>query len=324
MRGMIHATRERMWSQTCTQTSATSSSPDTSFSFPPPLIWPISEVLTTDVSVGPWGLMLPELSWPRRATQRAGTMEQLPALSPVLCILLLVPIWAADGAEIPAGCRRPIPNISGSAQSTDGLNISQEPRSLNTTVGDHMTLNCTFRARKNDTVNVLWLGGTGEDLWLVRNHSCYKGRLNVSSQEENRNGTATLTLLKLERRDSGFYYCCIKINNDSAKTGEGTKLTVIRRNQGVTENRKGLNPDAGTELTVYRAVVALAGVSIVILIATLLLRRRTAAVPETQKQLPAKGESRASEDASEGLHYGEITFQAPAHTEYASIQTQQL
>ncbi|XP_075774442.1 uncharacterized protein LOC142825972 isoform X2 [Pelodiscus sinensis] len=249
-------------------------------------------------------------------------MEQLPALSPVLCILLFFPIWAAEGAEIPAGCRRPIQNISGSAQSPDNLNVSQEPRSLNLTVGDHMTLNCTFQIRKNDTVNVLWLGGTGEDLWLVRNHSCYNGRLNVSSRVENRNGTATLTLFKLERRDSGFYYCCIKIN-DTAKTGGGTELTVMWRNQSVTEDRKELNPDAGTELTVYRAVVALAGVSIVILVIALLLRRCTA-VPETQQQPAVKRESRCGEDTSEGLHYSEIAFQAPAHTEYASIRIRQL
>ncbi|TFJ96173.1 transporter [Platysternon megacephalum] len=82
--------------------------------------------------------------------------------------------------------------------------------------------------------------------------------------------------------------------------------------------------DTSTELTIYRATIALAGVSIIILVTALLLRGRTAASTDTQQQQPAKRHSRAGGNTSEDLHYAEITFKAPAHTEYASIRTQQL
>ncbi|XP_044837237.1 uncharacterized protein LOC123344825 [Mauremys mutica] len=252
-------------------------------------------------------------------------MEQLQALSPVLCIVLLIPAWTAAVAEIPVGCKRePNPNVGASGQKPASLKISQEPRSLHATAGENVTLSCTFQSRYGSRAKVLWFRGSGEDVVLDANHPFYQGRLHVSRLDEISKGKATLTLSKLDKRDSGLYQCCIEIHNETTGMGGGTNLTVMRRNQSVTEDRKEMKLDASTELTIYRATIALAGVSIIILVTALLLRRRTAASPDTQQQQPAKGHSRAGGNASKDLHYAEITFKAPAHTEYASVRTQRL
>ncbi|XP_039373127.1 uncharacterized protein LOC120392440 isoform X2 [Mauremys reevesii] len=264
-----------------------------------------------------------ELSGPCGAAQRAGTMEQLQALSPVLCIVLLIPTWTAAVAEIPVGCKRePNPNVGASGQKPDGLRVSQEPKSLNATAGENVTLSCTFQNTNGSRAKVLWFRGSGEDVVLDANHPFYQGRLHVSRLDEIKKGNATLTLSKLDKRDSGLYQCCIEIHKTTGMGG-GTNLTVMRRNQSVTEDRKESKQDTSTELTLYRATIALAGVSIIILVTALLLRRRTAS-PDTQQQQPAKGHSRAGGNASKDLHYAEITFKAPAHTEYASVRTQRL
>ncbi|CAM5105280.1 unnamed protein product [Natator depressus] len=248
-------------------------------------------------------------------------MEQLLALSPVLCIVLLIPTWAAAVAEIPAGCKRvQIPNVGASAQKPAGLGVSQEPRSLHMTAGENMTLSCTFKNRDGKRTNVLWLRGSGEDVVLDSNHPFYRGRLCVSSLDEHRQGKATLTLAELQERDSGVYQCCIELDRGETGMGGGTELRVMRRNQSATDDRKESKWDTSTELTIYRATIALAGVSIILLVTTLLLRGRK----DTQRQQSAKGDSRAGGNTSEDLHYTEITFKAPAHTEYASIRTQQL
>ncbi|CAM4657774.1 unnamed protein product [Caretta caretta] len=248
-------------------------------------------------------------------------MKQLLALSPVLCIVLLIPTWAAAVTEIPAGCKRvQIPNVGASAQKPAGLGVSQEPRSLNMTAGENMTLSCTFQTRDSKRTKVLWLRGSGEDLELDSNHPFYRGRLRVSSLDEHRQGKATLTLAELQERDSGLYQCCIELDRGETGMGGGTKLRVMRRNQSATDDRKESKRDTSTELTIYRATIALAGVSIILLVTNLLLRGRK----DTQRQQPAKGDSRAGGNTSEDLHYAKITFKAPAHTEYASILTQQL
>ncbi|XP_030403790.1 uncharacterized protein LOC115643924 [Gopherus evgoodei] len=192
-------------------------------------------------------------------------------------------------AEIPAGCKRaPNPNVGAFGQKQDGLRVSQEPKSLNATVGENVTLSCTFQNRNGSRAKVLWFRGSGEDVVLDAKHPFYQGRLHVSRLVEISKGNATLTLGKLDKRDSGLYQCCIEIQNETTGMGEGTDLRVLRRNQSVTDNRKESKQDTSTELTIYRATTALAGVSIIILVTALLLRRRTAASPDTQQQQPAK------------------------------------
>ncbi|XP_037770161.1 uncharacterized protein LOC119567615 [Chelonia mydas] len=162
-------------------------------------------------------------------------MEQLPALSPILCIVLLIPTWAAAVAEIPAGCKRvQIPNVGASAQKPAGLGVSQEPRSLHMTAGENMTLSCTFQTRDSKRTKVLWLRGSGEGLELDSNHPFYRGRLRVSSLDEHTQGKATLTLAELQERDSGLYQCCIELDRGKTGMGGGTELRVMRRNQSAT------------------------------------------------------------------------------------------
>ncbi|XP_032632914.1 uncharacterized protein LOC116822865 [Chelonoidis abingdonii] len=163
----------------------------------------------------------------------------------------------------------------GSPSSLAGLRVSQEPKSLNATVGENVTLSCTFQNRNGSRTKVLWFRGSGEDVVLDAKHPFYKGRLHVSRLDEISKGNATVTLCKLDKRDSGLYQCCIEIQNEMTGVGEGTDLRVMRRNQSVTEDRKESKQDTSTELTIYRATIALAGVSIIILVTTLLLRRRT-------------------------------------------------
>ncbi|CAM2101366.1 unnamed protein product [Caretta caretta] len=143
-------------------------------------------------------------------------MKQLLALSPVLCIVLLIPTWAAAG-----------------------LGVSQEPRSLNMTAGENMTLSCTFQTRDSKRTKVLWLRGSGEDLELDSNHPFYRGRLRVSRMDEHRQGKATLTLAELQERDSGLYQCCIELDRGETGMGGGTELRVMRRNQSATGGSEG-------------------------------------------------------------------------------------
>ncbi|KAM9119277.1 uncharacterized protein ACDP82_015735 isoform 2-T2 [Pangshura tecta] len=150
-------------------------------------------------------------------------------------------------------------------------------------------------------------------------HPFYQGRLAQSQQDQQGRAEATVTLSELMERDSDLYHCYITHLQSEQGKGTGTTLIVMGR-----EDRKESKQDTSTELTIYRATIALAGVSIIILVTALLLRRRTAASPDTQQQQPAKGHSRAGGNASEDLHYAEITFKAPAHTEYASVRTQRL
>ncbi|XP_043383850.1 uncharacterized protein LOC114018541 isoform X1 [Chelonia mydas] len=223
--------------------------------------------------------------------------------------------------EIPASCKRAlVPNVGASAQKPAGLGVSQEPRSLHMTAGENMTLSCTFQNKHGSRAKIIWLRGSGEDLELDSNHPFYRGRLRVSRMDEHRQGKATLTLAELQDRDSGLYRCCIELDRGETGVGGGTELRVMRRNQSETDDRKESKRDTSTELTIYRATIALAGISIILLVTTLLLRGSK----DTQHQQLAKGDSRAGGNTSEDLQYTEITFKAPAHTEYASIRTQQL
>ncbi|TFJ96172.1 SERTA domain-containing protein 2-like [Platysternon megacephalum] len=158
-------------------------------------------------------------------------------------------------AEIPAGCKRAlVPNVGVSGQKPAGLRVSQEPGSLNATAGENMTLSCTFQNRHGSRAKVLWLRGSAEDLELDSNHPFYRGRLRVSSLDENRQGKATLTLAELQERDSALYQCCIKLDRGETGMGGGTELRVKRRNQSATGGRE-LCRDSGPLF--HRAVISL-------------------------------------------------------------------
>ncbi|XP_067416342.1 natural cytotoxicity triggering receptor 3 [Emydura macquarii macquarii] len=185
-------------------------------------------------------------------------MEQLPALSPVLCLVLLIPSWGAAAAEIPAGCRRAeIRNAGSSTQTPDGLRVSQQPRSLNATAGDNLTLTCTFQYKKGIKAKAVWLRGSGEDVVLDSNHPFYRGRLHVSSLDEITQGKVTLTLSELEERDSGLYLCCIEIYTKGTGTGEGTELRVTQGKPSATGVPRRLELCPDYRPLFYRAVVSL-------------------------------------------------------------------
>ncbi|EMP39632.1 hypothetical protein UY3_03145 [Chelonia mydas] len=199
----------------------------------------------------------------------------------------------------------------------EGLTVLQSPDVL-AYAGETVTFGCSFKYRPGSMVNVRWTRAHG--LVLESHHPFYKGRLSGSFRDLLEKGEVTLTLSELEKRDSDLYQCHVSNHQGESGTGVGTELLVIERNQSDTDDRKESKRDTSTELTIYRATIALAGVSIILLVTTLLLRRRK----DTQRQQSAKGDSRAGGNTSEDLHYAEITFKAPAHTEYASIRTQQL
>ncbi|KAM9119268.1 uncharacterized protein ACDP82_015730 isoform 1-T1 [Pangshura tecta] len=161
----------------------------------------------------PLGLTLPEdaeaeLSWPHGAAQRAGTVEQLPALSTVLCIVLLIP---ARGA---------------------GLTVLQSPAALRASPGDTVTLSCSFENRQGSVAKATWTRAPGAVLDSA--HPFSSGRLRMSHLDLLQKGEATLTLSQLELRDSGLYQCQISIYWGESGTGAGTELLVIGRNQSDT------------------------------------------------------------------------------------------
>ncbi|KAM9119276.1 uncharacterized protein ACDP82_015735 isoform 1-T1 [Pangshura tecta] len=101
-------------------------------------------------------------------------------------------------------------------------------------------------------------------------HPFYQGRLAQSQQDQQGRAEATVTLSELMERDSDLYHCYITHLQSEQGKGTGTTLIVMGR-----EDRKESKQDTSTELTIYRATIALAGVSIIILVTALLLRRRT-------------------------------------------------
>ncbi|KAM9119269.1 natural cytotoxicity triggering receptor 3-like isoform 2-T2 [Pangshura tecta] len=184
----------------------------------------------------PLGLTLPEdaeaeLSWPHGAAQRAGTVEQLPALSTVLCIVLLIP---ARGA---------------------GLTVLQSPAALRASPGDTVTLSCSFENRQGSVAKATWTRAPGAVLDSA--HPFSSGRLRMSHLDLLQKGEATLTLSQLELRDSGLYQCQISIYWGESGTGAGTELLVIGRNQSDTGAPGGreLCQDSGPLF--YRAVISL-------------------------------------------------------------------
>ncbi|CAM5105283.1 unnamed protein product [Natator depressus] len=218
-------------------------------------------------------------------------MGRLPAPSIICFFFFLVPLIAA------------------------GLRLQQLPPTASVLAGGSVTLSCTFHSRNQTGTQVTWARGSREAIVLDPDHPFYQGRLAKSQRDQQGLAEATVTLSELMERDSDLYHCYITHLQGKQAKGTGTTLTVMDR-----DDRKESKRDTSTELTIYRATIALAGVSIILLVTTLLLRGRK----DTQRQQSAKGDSRAGGNTSEDLHYAEITFKAPAHTEYASIRTQQL
>ncbi|CAM4657838.1 unnamed protein product [Caretta caretta] len=135
-------------------------------------------------------------------------MEQLPALSTVLCAVLLIPTWGA------------------------GLTVRQSPAVLRASLGETVNLSCSFENRPGSAVNVRWTRAPG--VILESHHPFYKGRLNVSDLDLLWKGEVMLTLSELEKRDSGLYQCQISIHQGESGTGAGTELQVMGRNQSDT------------------------------------------------------------------------------------------
>ncbi|CAM5105284.1 unnamed protein product [Natator depressus] len=135
-------------------------------------------------------------------------MEQLPALSTVLCTVLLIPTWGA------------------------GLTVLQSPTDLQASPGETMNISCSFEYRWGSVDKVIWT--IARRVVLDSHHPFYRGRLNMSDLDLLRKGEVTLTLSELEKRDSGLYRCHISIRQGESGTGAGTELQVMGRNQSDT------------------------------------------------------------------------------------------
>ncbi|CAM5105300.1 unnamed protein product [Natator depressus] len=135
-------------------------------------------------------------------------MEQLPALSTVLCTVLLTPTWGA------------------------GLTVLQSPAVLRASPGETVNLSCSFENRQGSVVKATWTISPG--VVLESDHPFYSGRLNMSDLDLLRKGEVTLILSELEKRDSGLYQCHVSIRQGESGTGAGTELQVMGRNQSDT------------------------------------------------------------------------------------------
>ncbi|CAM5105303.1 unnamed protein product [Natator depressus] len=236
-----------------------------------------------------------ELSWPHGAAQREGTMEPPPALSPVFCILLLIPTWGA------------------------GLTVLQSPAVLRASPGETVNLSCSFENIPGSMAKATWT--RAHRVVLESNHPFYKGRLNVSHLDLLRKGEATLTLSELEERDSGLYQCQISIHQGESGTGAGTELQVTGRNQSDTGKEPAPVGCCAREL-LYQVAIALGLLLILGLVATFLLKRRRAPPRSKPHQQQTKGHgSRGAED-SKSLHYAEIKIQTPGRREHTSNHAQ--
>ncbi|CAM5159450.1 unnamed protein product [Eretmochelys imbricata] len=236
-----------------------------------------------------------ELSRPHGAAQSAGTMEPPPALSPVLCVVLLIPTWGA------------------------GLTDLQSPAVLRASPSETVNLSCFFENRLGSVAKATWTRAPG--VVLESHHPFYKGRLNVSHLDLLRKGEATLTLSKLEKRDSGLYQCQISIHQGESGTGAGTELRVMGRNQSDT-GKKPAPVGCCTQELLYQVAIALGLLLIIGLVATLLLKRRRAPPPSQPRQRQPKGHGSREAAESESLHYAEIKIQTPGRREHTSNHAQ--
>ncbi|XP_050775614.1 uncharacterized protein LOC127032398 [Gopherus flavomarginatus] len=236
-----------------------------------------------------------ELSWPHGAVQRAGTMEQLPALSTVLCIVLLIPTWEA------------------------GLTVLQSPAALRASPGETATLSCSFKIRQGRVVKATWTRAPG--VVLDSAHPFYRGRLRMSHLDLLQKGEVTLTVSELELRDSGLYQCHISIRKVVSRTGVGTKLLVTRRNQSDTDKVPTPSGSCAREL-LYQVTIALGLLLILGLVATLLLKRHRAPPHSQPRRRQPKGQGSQAGADSENLHYAEIKIQTPGRRDHTSNHSQ--
>ncbi|XP_075774440.1 natural cytotoxicity triggering receptor 3-like isoform X2 [Pelodiscus sinensis] len=221
-------------------------------------------------------------------------MEQLPALSPVLCILLPLSIWAA------------------------GLEVHQSPRALQASAGDTATLNCSFQNPQGSTAKATW---TRDGVVLNSAHPFYTGRLNMSHLDVLRKGEATMTLWDLEPRDSGLYRCQINIHRGESGTGQGTELSVTGRNQ--SDPDKGLSPmECGTREVLYQVSIALGLLFILILVVGLLLKRCRALPCSQPRRQEPQGQGSREAAETQDLHYAEIKVKNPRRMEQISNHAQ--
>ncbi|XP_032632910.2 uncharacterized protein LOC116822862 [Chelonoidis abingdonii] len=248
----------------------------------------------------PLGLMLPEdaeaeLSWPHRAAQKAGTMEQLPALSTVLCTVLLIPIGGA------------------------GLRVLQSPADLRASPGETVTLSCSFENTQGSMAKATWTRAPG--VVLDSAHPFYRGRLSMSHLDLLQKGEVALTLSELELRDSGLYQCHISIRKGESGTGAGTELLVTGRNQSDTDKVPAPSGSCAWEL-LYQVSIALGLLLILGLAATLLLKRHRAPPHSQPRQRQPKGQGSQVAAESESLHYAEIKIQTPGRRDHTSNHSQ--
>ncbi|XP_074826822.1 T-cell antigen CD7-like [Natator depressus] len=222
-------------------------------------------------------------------------MEQLPALSTVLCAVLLIPTWGA------------------------GLRVLQSPAVLRASPGETVNLSCSFENRPGSVAKATWTRAPG--VVLESDHPFYSGRLNMSDLDLLRKGEVTLTLLELEKRDSGLYQCHISIRQGESGTGAGTELQVMGRNQSDTGKKPAPIGCSAREL-LYQVAIALGLLLILGLAATLLLKRHRALPPSQPRQRQPKGHSSRGAEESESLHYAEIKFQTPGRREHTSNHAQ--
>ncbi|CAM4655435.1 unnamed protein product, partial [Lepidochelys olivacea] len=188
-------------------------------------------------------------------------MEQLPALSTVLCAVLLIPTWGA------------------------GLTVRQSPAVLRASPGETVNLSCSFEYRWGSVDKVIWTIAPG--VMLESYHPFYSGRLSMSDLDLLRKGEATLTLSELEKRDSGLFRCHVSIGQRVRGTGAGTKLQVMKRNQSDTGNKPAPVGCCAWEL-LYQVAIALGLLLILGLVATLLLKRPRAPPPSQPRQRQPK------------------------------------
>ncbi|CAM4655390.1 unnamed protein product [Lepidochelys olivacea] len=209
--------------------------------------------------------------------------------------------------------------VMGRNQSDTGLTVLQSPAVLRASPGETVNLSCFFKYRQGSVTKVIWTIAPG--VVLESHQPFYSGRLNVSDLDLLRKGEVTLTLSKLEQRDSGLYRCQISIHQGESGTGAGTELQVMGRNQSDTGKEPAPVGCCGREL-LYQVAISLGLLLILGLVATLLLKRRRAPPPSQPRQRQPKGHGSQEATESESLHYSEIKIQTPGRREHTSNHTQ--
>ncbi|XP_044838814.1 uncharacterized protein LOC123345823 [Mauremys mutica] len=213
-------------------------------------------------------------------------MELLPVLSPVLCIVLLIPTRGAGGRESPVQCvidsvvsnrKFSFAAITFIALVHEGLTVLQSPAALRVSPGETATLSCSFENKQGSIAKATWT--RAPEVVLDSAHPFYSGRLSVSHLDLLQKGEATLTLSELELRDSGLYQCHISIHLGESGTGAGTELQVMGRNQSDTDKGPAPSESCAREL-LYQVTIALGLLLILGLAATLLLKRHRGTKPE--------------------------------------------